>query len=49
MGYTGLSRYEKLLEDRDGKPDPDVTAASSPDPRVIEGTATEVKPPFDRW
>jgi hypothetical protein len=50
FGYSGLGRYERLLEEREGsKQSSDSAAAASPDPRVIEGTAVEVKPSGDRW
>ena len=48
FGYSGLGRYEQMLEERDkGSKDP--AAPASPDPRMIEGTAVEIKPGRDRW
>ena len=51
FGYSGLSRYERLLEERDtgGKRNPETAAAAAPDRRVIETTAVGVKPRGDRW
>jgi hypothetical protein len=49
FGSSGLGRYERLLEEREGgKRSPD-SAAASPDPRVIEREAVEVKPAGERW
>ena len=49
FGSFSLGRYERLLEEREGgKRSPD-SAAASPDPRVIEREAVEVKPAGERW
>jgi phage terminase small subunit len=37
FGFSGLSRYQKMLEDEDAN-------AAGKTPRLIEGTATEVRP-----
>ena len=53
-GYSGLSRYEALLAERDAPkrvsgPGPESTESAELDPQVIEGTATEIKPAGERW